>query len=407
MNKRLGLGIVLCCLALATSLYEVQAQSSVTVVEHRETVIFGDSIRFWARLESDAPIERVEVFYRSKGALQTLRGEAVFEQSEASFVHYVRSNPGEIPVFSTVEYRYRITFQNGDSIVTDTFEFKYLDNRFQWQMLSDPPFQAFWVEGDAAFGQAVLDAARAGLRRAQTLIAVEEPQSLEIYVYPSASLLQEALELSGLVLAAGHASPELGVMMVSLPRGATQDLEIQRQIPHELMHILLYEKWGARYDNVPTWLDEGLASLNELYPNPDYYLLLQSAVNNEALLPIESLCRGFRLEASLFYLSYAQSESFTRFLYDNYGSSGLEALLEKYADGVECTRGPELAFGQSLNRLEERWVRSLMGQVNLVQALKPFLPWLIVLVALFGAPILLTISGLRRVKAVAPKQKPA
>jgi hypothetical protein len=381
------------------------AQTAIKVLEHRETIIFGQSIEFWALFEIDTVVESVEVLYRPQGALRTLQGQAAFEQNQARFIHYIWTNPGAIPVFSTVEYRYLLTLQSGEVVVTDTFVFDYLDNRYQWQELSDPPFRAHWIEGDTVFGQAVLDSARAGLKKAQSLIAVSEPEALDIYVYPRALEMQQALELNGFGLAAGHANPELRVILVSLPPGATQNFEIQRQIPHEVMHVLLFEKLGDRYVNIPIWLDEGLASLAEATPNPDYYLLLQDAVENNALLPMESLCSGFRLEASLFYLSYAQAESFTRFLYDQYGSSGLEILLEKYADGVDCARGLELAYGHSISRLEENWVHSLIGEVDVLQAIQPLFPWLIVMASILSVPILLTVAGIFRAKTPSSKRK--
>jgi hypothetical protein len=372
----------------------VSAQSGLTVLEHEETIVFGEMIRFWAKFQSEETIEKVEVLYRPVDGLRTLQGEAEVDGDEVVYIHLVSANPGAIPVFSTVEYRFLVTLENGETITTDKYYFEYMDNRFNWQTLTDPPFRAHWIEGDTAFGQTILDAARAGLLKAQTLVDVSAPEDLDIYVYPRAADLQRALELSGFVLAAGHASPELNVVMVSLPAGPAQRLEIQRQIPHEIMHILLYNRLGNRQDNLPVWLDEGLASMVEVTSNPEYYIMLENAVSNDALLSMESLCRGFRLEASLFYLSYAQSESFTRYLYDNYGTSGMEALLDVYADGVECTRGPEIALGQSLSRLEERWQRTLVGEVDIGKELAPLIPWIVLLLSVLGAPVILAIGGI-------------
>ena len=279
-------------------------------------------------------------------------------------------------------------------VYSEIFTFKYLDNRFTWQSLEELPFRVYWVEGDLSLGQAVLDAARLGLKRAQSLVDVPVPQELDIYVYPRSSDLQTALQLGGFALVAGHASPELGVVMISVTTGVTQRQEIQRQIPHELLHVLLFTKLGDRSENIPVWLSEGLASLGEATPDPDYYLLLEDAIRNDALLPMESLCRSFRLEASLFYLSYAQSESFTRFLYDNYGSSGLEELLSRYADGVECVRGLEIVYGIPMARLESEWVRQVNRGSRNLGWFEPLLPWLVVLGAAMIVPIFLVIGGL-------------
>jgi hypothetical protein len=144
--------------------------------------------------------------------------------------------------------------------------------------------------------------------------------------------------------------------------------------------------------------------LNETYPNPEYYVLLQDAVENNTILPMESLCGGFRLEVSLFYLSYAQSDAFTRYLYDNFGSSKLEEMLNWYADGVGCTRAPELAYGQSFTRLENNWLSGLKGDNQGFTWLEPLLPWLVLLVAAIFVPLLLAVKpGKRGQSSSSPK----
>ena len=67
---------------------------------------------------------------------------------------------------------------------------------------------------------------------------------------------------------AGHAAPDLGVVLISIPAGPDEGLEMQRQIPHELMHLAQYEVIGENFTNQPYWLIEGMASEAELYPNP-------------------------------------------------------------------------------------------------------------------------------------------
>ena len=81
-------------------------------------------------------------------------------------------------------------------------------------------------------------------------------------------------------------------------------------------------------------------------------------------------------------------------MYDNYGTTGLEALLDIYADGVECGRGAEIALGQSLTRLDDRWRRTLVGTVDLEKELGPLIPWLVLLCAVLIAPVILAISGI-------------
>jgi hypothetical protein len=174
------------------------------------------------------------------------------------------------------------------------------------------------------------------------------------------------------------------------------------------MHDLIFEKLGDSYTNVPTWLSEGLAMLNEASPNPDNPTILLNAASKNELLSMERLCRGFSKDPSLNQLSYAQSEAFTRFVYDNFGSPGLENLLLTYADGVECSRGVELTFGQSLGQLEKRWMDTFVSEVGIEQQLRelqPLLPWLVVLVSMLGVPVLLMIGGVARLRSQASKNE--
>jgi hypothetical protein len=184
-------------------------------------------------------------------------------------------------------------------------------------------------------------------------------------------------------------------MVVSLPTVPEQRLEMERQIPHELMHIMLYQKLGTGYPTLPTWLNEGLASMAELYPNPDYIMLLQGAHDNQALLSIASLCNSIPRDASSAYLAYAESTSFTRFLHQRFGTSGLEQLITAYSDGLNCERGVHTAFGSSLSQLEMEWRQEVFQENIAYNAFNNLLPWLVLLIVIIGIPGVLILKGMR------------
>jgi hypothetical protein len=162
------------------------------------------------------------------------------------------------------------------------------------------------------------------------------------------------------------------------------------------MHILLYHKLGDRMGKLPTWLNEGLASLNEEFPNPDYYTVLMDGVARENLVPIEMLCNNFQREAAVFYLSYAESESFTRYLYQRFGISSIEALINSYVDGVGCTVAPQNVLGASLVELEREWQSEVLGMNPYGRALQALAPWLVVLGAVTISPFALLLVRTRK-----------
>ncbi len=356
----------------------------------------GGAITFETRVLTDSPIQEVLVFLHAQGDVNTILGAATLHPSNVVTYELALSEQ-PIRAYSTIEFWYQITMEDGTEITTDLETFIYFDNRFEWQTLAGPPLDIFWYEGDLTFGQEIINTAHEGMLRFQNYVPVSQPTNIQGYVYASAGELQTALRLSGQtgIWIAGHADPDLGVVVVTIPPGPSQTYEIKRQIPHEIAHVMLYQWLGEDYYNLPQWLREGLPSMAELFPNPDYALLLENAYETESLLPMNSLCENFPLEASSFLLAYAQSADFAWFLYENYGSSGLEALSLAYADGLSCEQGAQQALGRSLTELDREWRKQTFGENTLLAALGELLPWIALLGVILVGPLVL-IVGKRR-----------
>ena len=70
----------------------------------------------------------------------------------------------------------------------------------------------------------MLDVADAGQERIQDLLALPMPRKLDIYVYADPETMQSALSPGSENWVAGHADPDLGVILVTLPEGPEQRL---------------------------------------------------------------------------------------------------------------------------------------------------------------------------------------
>ncbi len=352
------LGLFLALGGAVLTLGSAQADPQVTVQNPRITYTFGDQLVFAATIQSSSPIQGVELFYHAQGLPYTLTAKmALDDQGEVLYIHNLRQQP--LPPFVEVAYWFRVTFQDGGAVTTPPQHFLLEDNRFVWSALKSPPFVVHWYEGDAGVAQQVVNAAQQGLLRMQQQWQAPLPtDQVDIYIYASIGDLQSAL--AGLPhWAAGHADPALGKIFLSLPPGLTQGLEAQRQVPHELAHVLLYQATLAGYAHLPRWLNEGVASLAELVPNPDYDAVLQQAIEQQGLLPIAALCADFPPQAAQTILAYAESASLTRYIYRTYGSAGLRRLIEAYAQGQGCEEAPRAALGKPLSQIERAWLASL------------------------------------------------
>jgi hypothetical protein len=388
------------CLWMAVLLYgfhqATPALADGQIINGKAPYTFGGTITFQAQILSDTPIQSVILTIRSQGDPDT-QVETLVPDYQGNLVYVYRlSSERPLRAFAKVDYQFSATSQDGVEIKSPMYSFTYEDNRFDWHKLDMKPFSVHWYEGDQAFAQRVLDVAQQGLQHIQGILPLQTPSQVDIYVYATANEMQETLLLAGQNWAAGHADPDLAVMVVALPVGPDQLLLTEERIPHELMHIMLYQSNPGAYDKLPAWFNEGLASISELVPNPDYQVLLETASKKGTLIPIASLCRGFPVDISGAQVSYAEATAFTRYLYRQYGSSSLQTLIGSYANGLECSRGMDVSLKISLAQVDSNWRATIFGSPPANPLSGAVWSWFVLLGVVLAIPLILTILGLRK-----------
>jgi len=227
--------------------------------------------------------------------------------------------------------------------------------------------------------------------RENVLELLERPknnQKINIYVYSSKAELQSTLAAAGVSWVGGHADPRYGSVVVAIPPGVDRNLEIQRQIPHEITHVMLYRFMDAGYQYLPYWVNEGIASEMELFPNPAYDEVLEKAHEENKLIPISQLCHSFPADQDAVVLAYAESSSLISYIKREFGITGVQALISAYDRGVSCDRGVEIALGQNLRSLEKAWKRERFGGAyrELLQA------WLLPVLLVLGVIVILVVG---------------
>ena len=374
----------------------VLAQGISPILEHQVSHKFSELLTFEAVLAPNIEAEKVEVFFSSQGSANTQVETVEIRDQNYVSLFYSLAEEDPLRAFAPVQYRFVVTLKNGEMLQSEEFEFFYEDNRYRWEELVEGSFRVHWYAGTSAFGQDVLDTAQFGADALQDLIELPIPEKLEIYVYARSSDLRQALDLSGQPWLAGHANPDLVVVLISVAPGPEENLEMEREVPHEVAHAMLFEKVGDNYAKIPPWLNEGIASLAELYPNPDYQHILQGAASSDSLIPLAELCRDFPNDTAGAGLAYAQSNSFTRYLSRVYGPSGLIQLVEAYADGASCEDGPAIALGQPLSSIEQTWMGSAASANPSLNAFVQLLPWILIAIVPIGLSLGLTVIRARR-----------
>ncbi len=375
--------------------YQVRAQSSVELTDVGATYTFGEQITFSARIQTQSSIQAANLLFQVEGD-QTTHTVPLSVAADGTAEYSYPIKNGLLRPFSRIFFWYHLLLANSETFDSTHYSIKYDDNRHSWQTVEDSSLRLNWYAGDVSFGQAAFDAAHAGYQAIQMLIPVTTTDPITIYVYSSASDVQDTLKLGGYTWMGGHASPDLGVVLVSIAPGENQNIEMERQIPHELAHILLYRLTRSAYANLPTWLLEGIASQAERYPNANYAQVLATAAQNKALLPITDLCGPFPADASGAILAYAESDSFTRYLHETYGTSKLQALTRSYSDGLTCEQGAEHTLGLPLAQLDTRWRQATLDEQATGMAFENFLPYIVLLGIMLAIPAWLLGWGLQK-----------
>ena len=379
---------------------QAYGQAGLVVEDARAAVNFGQSIIFEAKIKAPLPIQQASLLFRGVDAESTYV-ETLQPADDGSVSFTYDASLNTFPPFGWIVYWYQATLSDGNTYTSEPSQVQYNDNRFPWRRETRNNVTVNWYAGEDSFGTSALDAADAGMRAMNEIISISITEPVQIYIYSDVADLQNILQPVGQGWVGGHANPQAGVVMVAIAPGSGQFIEMETKIPHELSHIMLYRSLGDSYSSQPAWLIEGIASMVEQYPNPDYARALEIAGENQSLIPFMDLCGSFPTDAGTAFLAYAQSQSFVTYIRDSFGISGLTRLTDSYSDGFNCELGATNALGTSLNQLDTRWRETSLGQNSIGVALRNLSPFILLMGLVLMVPIwgALTILRQRRKNA--------
>jgi len=129
----------------------------------------------------------------------------------------------------------------------------------------------------------------------------------------------------------------------------------KRAVAHELTHLVIHQMTLNPYNDLPTWLDEGLAMHTEGVLGLEYTAHLNKAIAEESLISVRSLSSPFSAYAGQSYLSYAQSYSLVEFLISKYGQAQMLELLLIFRQGSSYDGALEKVYGFDMDGLDTLW----------------------------------------------------
>ncbi len=396
---RIFLGAVIVALLFLFHPAVSQAQNGISLGEHSMDYLFASSMRFEAQFTSDAELVDGHLILQIEGVDEVISFPAQIDSTGKFLVEITIADSFTPPAFRTIQYSYLVGSKSGQIFESPRFEFTYEDNRFEWQQLSSEGFTINWHSGGPEFGEALLSAARNSVTSVQRVIPLAGPAEVEFFIYQDQSALLQTMQAAGYNWAAGHSDLSQDRIFLSINSSPSASLEVDRQIPHEMAHLMLFHALGKnRYEQLPKWLDEGIASNAELYSDPTYSQLIELTYAEGTLPSLFSLCENFPQNPSLARVAYAEADAFVAYLRSEYQVVGMGAIVDAYARNSDCMFALEDLLGKNLLQLESDWHQSQFDSQSMLPTDLNQVPWPGVLLAL-AALVIITWNRFSRRKS--------
>jgi len=344
-----------------TWLPPVTAQETIRVLDQSVEAAFRDHITFRVKLESDSPVKEVRLLYRVTGLPATARGDAQFEPGksvEATFT--IDQRRDYLPPGSEISYWWRITNDAGDTLKTEPQVYLYMDDRHAWRTLSSERLTLYWYKGEQDFGEALFRQANHTLDQIENEAGVRVKNPVKIFIYGSHRDLLEAVEVGAQEWTGGQAFTEHGVVVINV---SPNDLDFGLiAVPHELTHIVIHQATDNPYNDIPRWLDEGLAVYmsGELdSPFRGYRSLVTTYAKQNRLMTLQTLSSSFPADPEQANQAYAQSGLVVEFIIQHYGKEAMSKLLGIFAQGSLYDDALREALGVDTWGLDNAWRESI------------------------------------------------
>jgi hypothetical protein len=328
------------------------------VSDNRADVDFPSSITFHLVVSGRTVIDAIELEY---GTIQRTCGSAsakarpdfdpATEVQTAWKWDFAKSNSP--PPGARIWWRWHVRDKAGNELAVQEETIAFDDPRYNWQETRSEELVLLTAVPDQMVTQTLWQAANEALARLESDVGARPESPVRIYNYPDTEALRKAVvytqEWTGGLAAVTYDTILLGVNRSDLEWG-------ERAIAHELTHVVVYQITFNCIGDMPTWLNEGLATYVEDNPRQAAF---DEALAEDDLFTVQSLCSGFPTSSRRAQLAYAQSYQVVAYLIETYGREKMAALLEVFRRGTAYDEALEQVYGFDMLGLDNAWRGSL------------------------------------------------
>jgi hypothetical protein len=365
IKKLLPLVFIICLMPSLLGPGALLASNGLTVLNSTAEIDFPARLVFSIAAESDAAITDLRLHYlvdRMEHA--RIMSEVYVRVTPATSVTtqwvWDMRKTGGLPPGSSVSYWWTVTDANNRVVKTALTRVQIEDRRYNWQSITEGEVTLYWYRGDDYFARELMSATQGALARLAENSGAELENPISIYIYANAGDLRGSMifpqEWTG-----GVAFTRYGIIAIGISPGVADMEWGKRVIAHELTHLVIHQVTFNPYNDLPTWLDEGLAMTAEGELESVFATALYKAKSENQLISVRSLASPFSVYTEESMLAYAQSYKIVEYLIDTYGREKMFQLLSTFKQGSGYDEALERVYGFDMDGLNTKWQAAFQG----------------------------------------------
>ena len=357
INKLRILSLTVCLLLVILSPGLAQAQGELTILDSSVQTEFPTQLNFSLSAQSEVNITDIRLHYIvDQLSHAQVTSEVYIEFAPATTVevgwNWDMRRTGGLPPGSSLEYWWTVEDAKQDKVKTTPAQIQFDDTRYSWRSLTEGEVTIYWYRGDESFAQELMATAQEALVRLAENTGAHLEKPVKVYIYANAQDLQGSMiypqEWTGGAAFTRHGIIAIGISPNNLAWG-------KRAMTHELTHLVIHQMTFNPYNDLPNWLDEGLAMYNEGALSSQFATRLNKAIAEDSLISLRSIASPFSAYSDEAILAYAQSYSLVELLINNYGSDKMLELLNTFRQGSSYDGALEKVYGFDMGGLNTLW----------------------------------------------------
>ena len=351
--------VIFAGLAFSTSEAVRADEGNIKVIEAKAESQFPDGIKFSVIATSVDLIDDIRVFFskvdqKGRSAYRSFdfeTGDSVTSES----ILPSGSGGDYFPPGTMIEYSFEVRDKAGAVVRTESKEFVYQDNRFDWLTVVDGLITVYYY-GEFVKDRAnvVLEAAKANLEKMLPVLGIAPTEPLRIVSYNNYRHMSSALPFRSQAVSEGLQTQGMAFSneRVLLVHGF--DPTVAGTVSHEFTHLLVGEAAGKAISQVPSWLNEGLAEYGNIDPTDDYDAALRYGIFTRRIKPLWFL-NSFGGTPEDIIIAYGQGRSVVRYMIDNYGEERMASLFPVLQRTMDIDQALLEVYGVDQFGLDTAW----------------------------------------------------